>query len=173
MTQVRFNAFALSLAEARHRGPATLAMAALVLVVAGCGGSGGDDRLSKSEYERRIQHDGQEIKAAFTPLSKPPSSLAQFAKELKSGQVKLRAAANDLDGLAAPNEIELDNDVLVKGLRKLADQLEPLRKGAAKGDPKLVQSAVTRIQTSKALADAQDAANDMKRKGYKLGTLGQ
>jgi soluble cytochrome b562 len=174
MTQGRFHACALSLARARHRGAATLAALALAVVVAGCGGGGGGGggRLSKSEYEQRIQKDGKEITVVFKPLSKPPSSLDQLAKEIKTGQDKLREAAADLDGVTPPKEVEHDNDVLVAGLRKLADQLEPLRKGADKGDVKLVQKAVTDLQNSRSLKEAQRATEDMKKKGYKIGTLG-
>jgi hypothetical protein len=178
MTQGRFNACDLSLAGARHRGVATLAALALALVAGGCGGGGGKSgggvtQLSKNQYEARVQKDGQEIKDVFAPLSRPPSSLDQLARSIKKGQDKLREVADDLDGVAPPHEVGHDNDVLVGGLRKLADQLDPLRKGAAKGDAQAVQKAVRDIQGSNALQDAQKATADMKKKGYKIGQLGQ
>jgi hypothetical protein len=181
MTQGRFHASDLSPAGAGHRGAATLAVLALLLVLAGCGGGGGKSgdsggggpQLSKTQYEARIQKDGEEIKDVFAPLSRPPTSLDQLAKDIKSGQEKLREAASDLDGVEPPEEVAHDNDVLVDGLRKLADGLDPLREGAAKGDPKLVQKAVADLQKSNALKDAQKATNDMKKKGYKIGSLGR
>jgi hypothetical protein len=178
MTQSRFNAFPLSPVVSGHRGPGTLAALGFALVLTGCGGggnksTGGRAEVSKSVYEQRIQQDGQGIKNVFTPLSRPPSSLAQLASEIKTGQNKLREAADDLDGVTPPKDIAHDNDALVAGLRKLADQLEPLRKGAARGDAKLVQKAVGDLQASTALKDAQQATNDMKKRGYKIGTLGE
>ena len=178
MTQGRFNASHLSLARARHRGVATLAALGLALAAAGCGGGGGNGgggggRLSKSEYEARIQNDGQELKDAFAPLSKPPSSLAALADQIKKSQDTVRDVASDLDSVTPPEEVEHDNDVLVEGLRRLANGLEPLRKGAAKGDTKAVQKAVVDLQSSTSLKDAQKATEDMKKKGYKIGTLGQ
>jgi hypothetical protein len=175
MTQSRFYASSLSLSTARHRGAATLAAAALALVAAGCGGGGGGggDRLSKSQYEKRIQSDGQELTTAFKPLNTPPTSLKQLAAELKVGQDKLREAANDLDGLTPPKEIEADNSALVKGLRTLASELEGLRSAAAKGNPALVQQALAKLQRSHALVDARRATDDMKKKGYKLGAISQ
>jgi len=174
MTQSRFNAFPLSPVVSGHRGPGTLAALGFALVLCGCGGgTGGGGAVSKSAYEHRIQQDGQEIKNVFTPLSRPPSSLAQLASAIKTGQDKLREAANDLDGVTPPKNIAHDNDLLVAGLRKLADQLGPLQKGAAKGDAKLVQKAVGDLQASTALKDAQKATTDMEKKGYKIGTLGQ
>ena len=172
MTQGRFYAFALSLAGTRHRGAGTLAALALALALA-LAGCGGGNRLSKSEYEQHIQRDGSQLRSVFAPLSKPPASLAVLATEIKTGQDKLRLAADELGGITPPREIEQDNRTLVAGLRKLADELEPLRQGAAKGDVKLVQHAVNGIQGSRALREAQGATADMKKKGYKLGTLGQ
>ena len=178
MTQSRFHAFDLSRAGARHRGAATLAALALALAASGCGG-GGDSgeadktQLSKTQYESRLQKDGDDIKNVFKPLSTPPSSLQQLSKSIKKGEDKLRQVAADLDGIKPPDEVATDNDKLVAGLRKLADQLEPLRQGAAEGNPQKVQKAVTAIQTSNALKGAQEATVDMKKKGYEVGELGR
>ena len=177
MTQGRFDAFDLSLRR-RHRGAATLAALLLALGVAGCGGGGGKSngggtQLSKTQYESRIQKDGDDIKNVFQPLSKPPKSLKDLASKISAGQKKLRDAADDLDSIRPPSEVAHDNDVLVDGLRKLADQLEPLRKGAAKNDPNLVRKAVTTLQGSNSLKAAQKATDDMKKKGYTIGTLGE
>jgi hypothetical protein len=176
MTQGRFDAFDLSLRR-RHRGAATLAVLAAAFALAGCGGgggkSGGGTQLSKTQYESRIQKDGDEIKNVFQPLSRPPKSLEDLAAKIKAGQNKLRDAANDLDAAKPPSEVSHDNDVLVKGLRTLADELDPLRKGAEKNDPNLVRAAVARLQGSTALKAAQKATEDMKKKGYEIGTLGK
>jgi hypothetical protein len=176
MTQGRFDASDLSLVR-RHRGAATLAAVVLALAAGGCGGggsdSGGGTQLSKTQYESRIQKDGDEIKNVFAPLSKPPKSLPDLASKIKAGQQKLRQAADDLDSAKPPSDVAHDNAVLVAGLRKLADQLEPLRKAAATGDPSVVRQAVTKLQGSTSLKQAQQATEDMKKKGYTIGTLGE
>jgi hypothetical protein len=175
MTQGRFDASDLSLVR-RHRGAATLAAVVLALAAGGCGGGdsgSGGTQLSKTQYESRIQKDGDEIKNVFAPLSKPPKSLPDLASKIKAGQQKLRQAADDLDSAKPPSDVAHDNAVLVAGLRKLADQLEPLRKGAATGDPNRVRQAVTRLQASTSLKQAQQATEDMKKKGYTIGTLGE
>lgn len=177
MTQSRFCACDLSLARARHRGAATLAALLIVpALAAGCGGKSGGSggtQLSKTQYESRIQKDGDEIKNVFKPLSTPPKSLKELAKNIAAGQKKLRAAADDLDSAKPPSDVAHDNAVLVAGLRTLADQLEPLRVGAVKNDANLVRSAVTKLQGSNSLKAAQKATEDMKKKGYSIGTLGE
>jgi hypothetical protein len=145
-------------------------------LVAGCGGGGGGGggtQLSKTQYESRVQKDGDDIKNVFQPLSKPPKSLEDLAAKIKAGQQKLRAAAADLDRAKPPAEVAHDNAVLAAGLRTLADQLEPLRQGAVKKDPDLVRKAVANLQGSTSLKKAQQATEDMKKKGYTIGTLGE
>ena len=159
----------------RHRGVATLAAVGLAFAVAGCGsggGGGGGGTLSKAQYEQHLGADSQAITKAFQPLSKPPSPLSVLASELKVGQDKLRSAADDLNGVTPPKDVAKDNQSLVQGLQKLADELESLRSAAAKKDPKLVQKALADLKTSHALVDARNATDDMKKKGYKLSGFG-
>jgi hypothetical protein len=174
MTQIRFNASSLSPLRG-HRGFTTLAGVASALFLAGCGSDGGKSteggRLSKVAYEQRIQRDGQKIEEVLTPLSRPPSSLTELAREIETGQERLREAADDLDRATPPKDVAHDNDLLVADLRTLADELEPLRKGAATADAKLVRKALANLEASKALKEAQRATNDMKKKGYRIGAL--
>jgi hypothetical protein len=152
------------------RVAALLAVLALVGGAAACGGSG---RLSKSAYEKKVRADGRDIKNTFQALSGSNfSSLDQMAAQIGKGQNELRKAADDLDGLKPPKEVEADNKKLAKALRELADELEPLRKGAAEGNPKKVQKAANSLQSSTAVQDAKAATSDMKSKGYSLGAIG-
>ena len=171
MTQSRFHASDLSLAGARHRGLATLAVMALALgaLAGGCGGSG---RLSKTQYEARVQRDGNRIQNAFLPLGTPPRSLRTFARNIERGQDELRRAADDLADLKPPKEVERANRLLVRGLRTLVAKLEPLRRAAATGDQQVFQKAATSFRRSQPLREINDAAQAMKKRGYKLGTVG-
>jgi hypothetical protein len=170
MTQSRFNAFSLSPTDARHRGAATLAALALALVVDGCGGG---DRLSKSQYEQHFRSDSNAIRKAIEPLAKQPSSLEELVGELEVGETQLRSAANDLDRVNPPKDIDKDNKTLVSSLHQIADELEAVRKAAKENDPQLLQKTIADLRSSHALVDVRDATNDMKKKGYKLETLPQ
>jgi hypothetical protein len=173
MTQSRFNAFSLSPAGARHRGAATLAAVALAFVASGCGGGGGGGQLSKSEYEQHLTSDSQAISKGLKPLTTAPSSMTELTNELKAAEAQLHDAATDLDGVTAPKDIEKDNDAVVKGLRKFADELKSFRKAAEKNDPQLLRKTFGELRSSHALVDVRNATNDMKKKGYKLAALPQ
>jgi hypothetical protein len=153
----------------RHRGVATLAALGFALAVAGCGGGGDATPLTKAQYEQHLATDSRAITKAFQPLSTPPSSLSALASQLKVGQEKLRSAADDLNGVTPPKDVEKDNQALAKGLQTLADELESLRSAAAKKDPTLVQKALNELKSSHALVDARAATDDMRKKGYELG----
>jgi len=174
MTQSRFNAFSLSLARARHRGLATLAgvLVLLALLVAGCG-SGGGGELSKSDYQKHLQTDGDQITKAFKPLTQTPSSLDQLASELGAGVSKLNGAADDLDSVNPPKNVKADNAKLTGGLRELARELDSLKKAAQKKDPALVNKTLNDLRNSHGLIDAREATDDLKKKGYALGSLAQ
>lgn len=174
MTQSRFNAFSLSLAGARHRGLATLAgvLLALALVVAGCGSSGGG-QLSKADYQKHLRTDGDEITKAFKPLTQQPSSLEQLASELDTGVSKLNSAASDLEGVKPPKDVQKDNSNLAGGLRELARELDSLKKAAQKKDPQLVNKTLNDLRQSHGLIDARQATDDLRKKGYTLGTVPQ
>jgi len=172
MTQSRFNAFSLSLARARHRGLATLAGVLLALVVAGCGSSGGG-QLSKADYQKHLRTDGDEITKAFKPLTQQPSSLDQLASELETGVSKLNSAAGDLEGVKPPTNVKTDNAKLAAGLRELARELDSLKKAAQKKDPQLVGKTLNDLRNSHGLIDARQATDDLRKKGYTLGTVPQ
>ena len=80
-------------------------------------------------------------------------------------------AANDLSTIKPPKDIEKDNETVAKGLNKFADELGAFRKAAEKQDVQQLQRTFAELQGSHALVNVRDATNDMKKKGYKLGTL--
>jgi hypothetical protein len=169
MTQSRFDAFPLSLAEARHRGAATLAAVALALVAAGCGGDG---RLSKAKYEHRLQQDVKELSSLAVAFNQPQTPLPVLASELKVAQKKLRATAKDLDSLKPPKEVAHDNALLAAGLRRLADDYEPVRQAAEKRDRNRVIREENLLRGSKGVMQARQAAQDFRKKGYTLQSSG-
>jgi hypothetical protein len=155
---------------------AVLALAALLLIlpVAGCGGKGGGGaKLSKSAYEKKLKNVGTRLQNTFQSLRSSPGSLDELAKQLGKGQSELRKAADDLDSVTPPTDVKADHKKLIKAMRTIADDLEPLKRAADEGDPAKAQEAAQKLQRSGAVQDAQRATEDMKSKGYDTGPIGR
>jgi hypothetical protein len=153
-------------------------LAALLLTVAvGCGSSGGGgsggSRLSKSQYEKKVQAEGSKIKAAFRSASAAGAGdFDTLAKNVEKGQKELRAAADRLGQVNPPKEIENAHNQLVDAMHGLADALDPFISALKAHDVKKIQKTAQDISKSPAVAKAQKAVNEMKKKGYDLGDLG-
>jgi hypothetical protein len=155
------------MAETRFRRLPQVAalLVAAAVVAAGCGGGG---RLSKAQYEKTVQAEGRKFQEASKKLSTAGVTSAQALKTAKDA---LEQAADDLDGVRPPKDVEADNHKVVVGLRALASALDKIN--AAKGNPARQQKALQELTRLKPVEQAQAAINDMKRKGYDLGLFGQ
>ena len=78
----------------RKRLGACAALAGAI-ALAGCGGSG---TLSKSDYEKKLKADTQELRTAFGKIQGNPSSLDALAKQVDVAQATTKKIADDLDG---------------------------------------------------------------------------
>jgi hypothetical protein len=146
-----------------------LLLAALAFV-AGCGG-GGSDRMSKAEFEQRIQTDGSAIQKAVTGLSSA-SSLSELAAKVAPAEKAVKAAADDLEQAKPPADAEGPTKTIVAALQAVEAQLKQLEEAAKKNDVVAVQKIAQAIQSSPKVAAAQQAAKELKKKGYKIGVLG-
>ena len=141
----------------------------LTVLAAGCGGS---SQMSKADYEAKIQADGQAVQAAVATISASFSSIKSVAKEVATAEVAAKKAADDLDALNPPKDIAADNDTLVKALRAIDAELKKLAQAAKDGDQAAAAQAASAIQNSPEIKAGQAAVQDMKKKGYKVGALG-
>ena len=140
-------------------------------LLAACGGSG---RMSKEQYQQRLQTDGKALQQAVTALTGGSSvtSLAQLATQVDAAEAKVKKAADDLSSVKAPNDAEVDNTAIVAALRAIQTGLENVKKTATSGDTAAVQKAAAAIETSPHVKAAEKAVGDLKAKGYKVGVLG-
>jgi hypothetical protein len=146
-----------------------LAAAAAVALVAGCGGS---SRLSKADYEQKIQADGKAVQKVVSKIN-GSASLGSLATQIGAAEQAVKAAADDLDTIKPPQDAEADNKTIVLALRTIDTQLVRLQAAAKKGDIAAAQAAGAAIQNAPEIKAAQRAAKDLKQKGYKIGALGQ
>jgi hypothetical protein len=112
---------------------AAVAVAALLLL-AGCGG---DKRLSKDDYQKQMMEKVGAFVAATGKIDEATSSDSPRdvkVKALKDGRKAFDDAADDLDDLSPPEDVEEAHDLIVSGLRKYADYLEEPTKALEAGD---------------------------------------
>jgi hypothetical protein len=147
-----------------------LVVAAAAALVAGCGGSG---RLSKAQYEQRIQADGKAAQQAVTKAAGSLGSPGSLAAQISTARQAVKKAADDLDAAKPPKDAEADTHTIVVGLRTIETELGRLEGPAKKHDFAALQAGASALQGAPEIKAAQRAANDLKRKGYKIGVLGQ
>jgi hypothetical protein len=145
------------------------AAVALAALAAGCGGSG---RLSKAQYEQKIQTDGKAVQGAAGAITSSTGSLSKLAVNVAAAEKAAKAAADDLGSLKPPADIADDNAKIVTALRTIDAELTKLAQAAKAGNLTAVQQAGLALQSSPEIKTAEAAAKDMKAKGYKIGVIG-
>jgi hypothetical protein len=142
-------------------------VAVLALVVAGCGGGG---RLSKGEYEGKLQGAGSDLSGAVQKLTQATTK-DEFEQDVGDVQEALDSAADTLDGVTPPRDVASANDRLVHGLRGLAEDFGRVKDAADQGIDAATLKA-RQITTSAASREAQQAIEELRRHGYDVGQLG-
>jgi hypothetical protein len=143
-----------------------LALAALAVALAGCGSG---SRLSKGAYERVLTKAGKELAEASKPLANAKTG-PEFASGVEQVQAGLRKAADDLDDVRPPQDVESANDRFVDALRGLADEFDKVKE-AAKGGAKAARAAGGRLARSQPSEEARQAVLEIERRGYDVGSL--
>ena len=153
-----------------RRLTAALAVGAVAALAAGCGG--GSSRLSKAQYEQRVQADGKALTEVTSAISANLTSIAQLKTAVANARTALKKAANDLESLKPPVEAEAANAAFVKALREIETDLGAIADAVSKGDMATVMAAVGKLGSSPAVKSAETAAAQLKKLGYQLGALG-
>ena len=129
------------------------------------------DGMPKAEYERRVQELYARVQQAF--LATRVDDPAELDERVAGAQDELRAVADELDALDPPREVEAENEALADAMRDYADDLEPLREAAARGDTAAIERFNQTITTNAAVRRMTAAAEGMKEKGYDVGPLAE
>jgi hypothetical protein len=130
-------------------------VAGLALLAAGCGGGGGSDRLSKSEFITRADaicaKYEQRVRAAMNGV--PAGSAKQLASAIERVLPVIRTGNDELRALEPPENLQVRfdrwmriSDGEVVAAKKLHDALR-------KNDQAAVQAAFTQLQQSDAAQD--------------------
>ena len=145
----------------------------LVLAAAACGGggSGSGDRLSKSEYEEQMQSIGSDLQEASSSVDiSSTTDLDKVADAVADFQGELESAANKVDDLNPPEDAEAETDKVADALQAFADEFGKMESAARDKDTDALKAAQEAVITEG--AEAQQAVNALKAKGYDIGELG-
>jgi hypothetical protein len=149
--------------------------AILLAACGGGGGGGGGDALSKQEYQGKLDTTRTELSAAFGELGtqleaalRGSGSLEDAAKEVESIQGKLRAQADELEGLTPPEGAVEANGTLAGGMQELAGDLDAFKSALESGDLGKIQSEANKIETFASGKKLQQASDDLEAAGYKF-----
>ena len=149
-----------------------VAAAVVVALGAGCGdGGGGGGRLSKSEYEHKLNGEGDHLSAAFSAVQLgATSNIAALVPKLTKLQGELDRSASRLEGLEVPKEAEADNQKIADILHRLADKFGELKDAAKAKDQARIQQLGREVIAI--LREGLAVAKDLERKGFDVGKLG-
>jgi hypothetical protein len=138
MTRIRFDGCDLSPRTRAPRYAKGIAVAALAVALCACGGSG---RLSKAQYEQRVNDAGRQLSAVFGTVAATPAEPAQQAARIRRARSALDHVVDDLSTLKPPPGAEPGNRALVAALRTVSLRLERLATADAAGDSAAVKRA--------------------------------
>ena len=125
-------------------------------------------RLSKPEYEQRVKTLYGEIQESFQATRGVTG--AALAETIDRAQQALRHAADELEAIRPPADIEAENRELAEGMREYARALDPARQAAAEGDSETM-ARFADASNSPGVRAIAEAAEEMKKKGYDLGPI--
>src|SRR5262249_7193672 len=102
-----------------------LPSAALVAALPGCGGGGGEDRLSKSDYETQVGTIAVDLTAAIQKIGAATTVKATMTA-LEQAQTTFERSADQMDAIMPPKEIESEHDALTAAVREFGEELNPI-----------------------------------------------
>jgi hypothetical protein len=146
-----------------------IAPALAAVAVVGCGGQ---DRLSKGEYEEKVRSEYADVQKAFQ-LTGAAFGKPDLAEKIEQAQAELRQMADALDEAEPPAEVEAENQQIIDSMRRYAGSLDRLRNAAERGDLEVIEDATARIADNEAVEQIAEAAERMKFKGYDLGQIAE
>jgi hypothetical protein len=141
-----------------------LSLVALLVVVAGCGGS--SKTVTKAQYQAQLAKSGQAITIAGQRLGKV-ITIADFNGAVSDLQKALRDGEKNLKGLQPPANTRAANKQLAQAFGDLADALEPVKEARRVSIVK-AREALGKLGKSAAIKNGQAAIIQLNNLGYSV-----
>jgi hypothetical protein len=140
-------------------------LGALGLLGAGCGGGGGSQPLTKSEYVKQMTHIGRSLSTSISAVGSPTSA-SKAVDGLTKVQSDLRNAEKKLAAMTPPDAVKTAHENLTKAVGDFADELDPIIAKLKKGN----LGALSAITNLKAFGEIQSSADAIVKAGYKINS---
>ena len=135
------------------RGASFPALALPLLVLAGCGGSGGGQQLTREEYASRADAICGKYNQQANAIANP-KSLSDLAEVADKTLPILDNAISDLKKLRPPASEKATSDQWLEQVQNLKDDLQDIRDKAKSNDITGVQSVVPKAQDHNSKSNA-------------------
>jgi hypothetical protein len=139
-----------------------LSLAALLLVLAGCGSS--PKTVTKAQYQAQLAKSGQAITIAGQQLGKV-ITIAEFNSAVSDLQKALRDGEKNLNGLQPPANARAANKQLAQAFGDLADALEAVKEARRVSIVK-AREALAKLGGSAAIKNGRAAITQLNKLGY-------
>jgi hypothetical protein len=133
----------------------------VVCVLAGCGGSGGGDALTRAQYQQQVRRALAQLDSRIAALRANETAIAQL-------RTALGDAADRLDSLDAPSDADDANGELVDGLRAFEETIADEEETILRARGLEARALLARIAKSDGIARIQRAEADLREAGYTL-----
>ena len=144
-----------------------IALVVAAVALAGCGG--GEDRLSKAEYQEEVHKVGNTLSGALSGVdTEGAGGLSAVSGQVEQLQSALRGAAADLEELSPPEDVEGTHEKLIQGIRGFADELDDLNDALQREDLGAIRSFENGFTSSDSVKQIREAAEELQEKGYTL-----
>lgn len=148
---------------------------AWALLVVSCG----DARSSTADYEQQLQSIMGELEeswgttasAGVTDAGEARSPTVQIIDRHRRAQLSLRDAANRLDDIKPPEQVDEDHAVLIAGVRDMADAIDLLIEAeqVAASDAAKAKRLARQFATDDSFESVMAAANNIEKAGIDAG----
>jgi hypothetical protein len=158
------------MARARRGFVLLLLGAALAILAAGCGGGGSGSSSSNdanggfTPYEVKMQALGNTLASSLlvTGTANRTATNGQIVRNLRKAQTALRTAAAQLAQITPPAAAKPGHELLEKGVREYADEIDGLIAGLKKGN----RDAIFAVTSLKGVKDMTRGTHDISKAGY-------
>jgi hypothetical protein len=151
-----------------------LVVVSLGVFATSCGGGGGG-ATSKADYLKQMQALGQELSSSFNNLSNAtPTDIKSSATLINQIADALDTAGDKLDEINPPSDAANAHQKLVDGAHEAADDFRELAKKLDTATLSELPKLMSQLNPSNlpGFEKMQQAVNELKAKGYDLGSLG-